>query len=132
MRNSNNKRTEEQELKTIAKSAYSITNRPQFCLYQSKMQTIRRNQSKRKASSRINDQSTILERKSSSKKKVNTTDSLKQKFDYFVHEIFVQIDFDCSGFITATKISYYKHLPEEVFYFFGGIFQKIKQLGAVT
>lgn len=112
MRNSNNKRTEEQELKTIAKSAYSITNRSQLCLYQSKMQTIKRNQSKHKTSTRMNDQSTILERKSSSKKKINTTESLKQKFDHFSHEMFVQIDFDCSGFITATKISYYKHLPE--------------------
>jgi hypothetical protein len=44
----------------------------------------------------------------------------------------VSIDFDCSGFITATKISYYKQLPEVVFYFFGGIFQKIKQLGGVS
>jgi hypothetical protein len=44
----------------------------------------------------------------------------------------MKIDFDCSGFITGTKIAYYKELPEHIFYFFGGVFQKVKQLGAVT
>lgn len=49
-----------------------------------------------------------------------------------VHQLFRDIDFDCSGFITLTKISFYKKMPEKIFYFFGGVFQKIKKMGGVS
>ena len=44
----------------------------------------------------------------------------------------MKIDFDCSGFITYTKVGICKDIPEKVFYFFGGVFQKVKQLGGVA
>jgi len=44
----------------------------------------------------------------------------------------LKIDFDCSGFITYTKIGYCKEIPEKVFYFFGGVFQKVRQLGGIS
>ena len=71
------------------------------------MQTIRKHNNK----SKINEQSTIIDKKISEKKSINTSINLKKLFDKFIHELFIKIDIDCSGFITATKISYYKHLP---------------------
>lgn len=58
--------------------------------------------------------------------------SLKQRFDRLVINVFEEIDFDRSGYITSAKISHYKQLPEAVFYFLGGVFQKIRQLGSST
>lgn len=132
MRNSKNKRTHDlQELKAIAKSAYSITNKANLSLNYSKISKSRKKDSKL-TSKIFTNQSSIIERRSNSKKSINATYSFKQRFDDFVRRLFIDIDFDCSGFITTTKISYYKQMPEPVFYFFGGIFQKIKQLGGVT
>jgi hypothetical protein len=58
--------------------------------------------------------------------------SLKGRFDELVNELFLKIDFDCSGYVTFTKIGYCKEIPERLFYFFGGVFQKVKQLGGVA
>ena len=60
------------------------------------------------------------------------TKSIKNQFDEMINDLFLKIDFDCSGFITHTKIGYCKEIPEKVFYFFGGVFQKVKKLGGVA
>lgn len=65
-------------------------------------------------------------------KKSSSTTTLKGKYDELVAKLFIMIDFDCTGYISFTKISYCKEIPQNVFYFFGGVFQKIKYLGAVT
>ncbi len=92
------------------------------------MQNVRKYNNKSKG----HEQSTFIDRQASLKKSCNTTINLKKVFDKFIHELFTKIDIDCSGFITATNISYYKHLPENVFYILGGVFQKVKQLGGVS
>jgi hypothetical protein len=113
----------EQSLKTIAKSAYSITDRAQSRLYLAKMRTVRKGPGA--GSSRIHDQSTVLAGKPSAP-------SLKQQFDGVARELFQRLDFDCGGFVSSSKIAHQKGLSEDVFYFFGGVFQKVRQVGAVT
>ena len=58
--------------------------------------------------------------------------SLKGMYDELVNDLFLKIDFDCSGYITYTKIMFCKDIPEKAFYFLGGVFQKIRQLGGVS
>lgn len=74
----------------------------------------------------------LLSNTVSSKKGGQVANSLKTSYDSLMNELFLKIDFDCTGFITFTKISYCKEIPEAVFYFLGGVFQKVKQLGAIT
>lgn len=53
----------------------------------------------------------LLSKIVSSKKNIATTNAnnnLKSRFDHLVNDLFMKIDFDCSGFITFTKISYCK------------------------
>lgn len=47
-------------------------------------------------------------------------------------ELFNKLDFDKAGFISSSKIAHNKAMTEAVFYFFGGVFQKVRQMGAVT
>jgi hypothetical protein len=97
--NNNNNRSDEQSLKAIAKSAYSITDRAQSRLYLSKMQTVR------KATLRprpLHEQSTLIPSKGCH------PPTLKQHFDGFVRELFKRLDFDCAGFVSASKIAHDK------------------------
>jgi hypothetical protein len=75
----------------------------------------------------INGRSTHRSTSASSKKQLNKakadplgktfkktqlpTKTLKSRFDELVNEIFLKVDFDCSGFITYTKISFCKEIP---------------------
>ena len=118
----NNNRSGEQSLKAILKSSYSITDRAQSKIYLSKMQTVRKAVA---AKTLINDQSTLIAGRPSQP-------SLKQQFDIFAKNLFKILDFDCAGFISSCKIAHDKSLSEGVFYFFGGVFQKVRQVGAVT
>jgi hypothetical protein len=40
--------------------------------------------------------------------KTSNEGSIKKRYDELMNEIFMNIDFDSSGFITGTKIAYYK------------------------
>lgn len=84
-----------------------------------------------KSDRKVNNNIGILSRIGSSKKPSSILHSLKSRFDELVNNLFIKIDFDCTGYITYTKIGHCKEIPEASFYFFGGVFQKIKCLGAV-
>ena len=120
MHNNNNRSGE--HLKAILKSSYSITHRTQSKLYLTKMHTVRKAVA---ANTRIHDQSTLIAGRQSQP-------SLKQLFDIFAKNLFKRLDFDYAGFISSSKIAQDKSLSEGVFYFFGGVFQKVRQVGAVT
>lgn len=97
--------------------------------YMNRIQNMMKSSSKEHRST---DYSTNISRSPLVNKGLNVNNNLKYKYDQMAHNLFKEVDFDCAGFITLTKISYYKKIPEKIFYFFGGIFQKIKKLGGVS
>jgi hypothetical protein len=131
MHNNNNNRSAHSP-KASARSAYFINDRLHSKHYMAKMATVRRAPDPKAHAynhTRIHDQSTILANKPTP---LPMPSSLKQQFDSFVKTLFRRLDFENGGFVSASKISREKSLTEAEFYFFGGVFQKIRQVGAVT
>lgn len=44
-------------------------------------------------------------------KNANVSMSLKQRYDKLISNLFEEIDFDKSGYLTSAKISHYKQIP---------------------
>ena len=82
--------------------------------------------------SKSSDRAKVLSSRKSSKKVEKNSYNIKNRYDDFVRDLFMKIDIECSGFITSTKICHNKSMNENVFYFFGGLFQKVKQMGSIT
>lgn len=130
MHNNNNNRSAYSP-KASAKNTYFITDRYHSKHYMAKMATVRKAadpHAQTRTYMRTHDQSSLLMKPTAAP----ITPSLKQQFDSFVRSLFKRLDFENGGFVSASKISREKSLTEAEFYFFGGVFQKIRQLGPAT